>query len=133
MKENGNILRHFSTWNGALVRLGRAHLQLMGSESKHALVHFGVIAAVAVGGLLCALFGYAFLCLTIVFGVAALMGEEGYASLWLILGAMAVVHVALAAAGIWVVLNRIKKPVFEQTVEELRKDQVWLTTKADAR
>lgn len=129
-EKNGSVLRHFSTWSGAVVRLGRAHLQLLGREGKDAALHFGIIAAVAVGALLCLLFGYAFLCLTIVFGIAAWIGQSW---LWAILGGMALLHVVLAGAAAWFVWSRIKKPVFAQTVEELRKDHLWLTTKADAR
>ena len=68
--------------------------------------------------------GYIFLVITIVFAIA-LIFDNPDAWVWII-GIMALLHLAGAAACIWFGWAKFKQPVFSRTMEELRKDETWL-------
>ncbi len=97
--------------------------QLMLMEAKEAGSHYGMIAGLFAGAAFVALFGYVFLMLTVVFGVALLIDSPHG---WLmVLGGLTVLHLGLAVALALMAKGRLKAGVFEKTKEEFRKDKVW--------
>ncbi len=119
---------HASAWLGTFLAHLRVRLQLAGIESKEAAVHFGIILALGIGGGIVLVFGYLFLCLALVFLAAWAFGGG---NAWIaVLLAMAVLHFAGAAVLLFLAKNKLGTPVFPATLDELRKDQEWLTTNA---
>lgn len=120
----------FGRLSGILAALStylRARLELAGLEAKEAIVHYAIIAALIVGGLIVIVFGYFFLVLFAVFGIAWMIGGA-HTWIWVALGA-AVVHFGLAAGLILAVRAKLAVPMFAATLEEFKKDNQWLTTK----
>lgn len=103
----------------------RARLRLFTSEAKDAGGRLGVMSALA-GGLvvLCAM-GYILLVLAVVFGIAAFFdSRSGWA--WATLIA-ALVHFVIATVLLLMLKRKTSDPFFPQSIEELKKDQQWLT------
>jgi uncharacterized membrane protein YqjE len=97
------------------------------SQMKKAGAHFGWIGAFGAGLVVLGFIGYLLLVLAAVFGVAAWIGGPS-AWAWSALGA-ALIHLGFAGL-LWVLLRRkASEPVFQQTLEELKNDQQWLTPK----
>lgn len=101
-----------------------SRLALVAHESKAALVHVLVLVGclVAAGGLIA--FGYVFLLVSVVAGVAHALHVSW---VWVALGA-AGLHFVLAAICLVIAGSRIKNPMFEATGAELKKDREWLKT-----
>ena len=104
----------------------RARLQLAGLEAKEAMVHYAIIAGLIAGTLVVAVFGYFFLVMFAVFGIAWLIGGP-HTWIWVTLGA-AVVHFGLAVGLILAARAKFATPMFTATLEEFKKDNEWLTT-----
>lgn len=97
--------------------------QLASLEAKEAGSHYGRLAALFGAAALMALFGYCFLVICAVFGLALLVDTpHGWI---IILGCAAILH--LAAAVLLVIFGKAKlrAGLFSNTVAELRKDQLW--------
>lgn len=126
-----SFFENASGWLGTLLAYVRVRFQLAGIEGREAAMHYGMLFALAVVGLICVVFGYLFFCLALVFLIARLFADEN-AWIWVSFG-MALLHL-LAGAGafLWIRL-RIAKPMFSATFDELRKDQEWLTATATNR
>lgn len=103
----------------------RARLALAGLEAKEAVVHYLIIFALAAAAVTAVLFGYFFLIMAIVFGLAALIGGA-YTWIWLTF-VVALVHFGGAAAALWMAKGRFTQPMFGATLNEFRKDQEWLS------
>jgi uncharacterized membrane protein YqjE len=80
------------------------------------------------GGLVVVIFGYFFLILFAVFGIAWLIGGP-HTWIWVTLGA-AVLHFVAAVALIFMARSKLSAPMFTATLEEFKKDNQWLTTPA---
>jgi len=78
-----------------------------------------VIAALA----LC-LMGYVFLIVSAVVGIAHLLGTS-----WPVVAlVVALLHFIIAGALLVVARSRITKPMFRDSIDELKKDREWLKT-----
>ena len=101
----------------------QARCELAGIEGREAVSIYGKAVAflVAAAGLL--VFGYIFLWIGIMALTAWLLGVYWG---WVVLGA-GILHI-IAAVG-FAIAAKVKwgKPVFPVTLQELRKDQEWLT------
>ena len=115
-----------TAWLGTLLAHLRVRLELAGLEGKEAAVHYGVLLGLAVAGLVFVVFGYFFFCLAIVFLIAWGCGG-GNAWIWVLLGASAL-HLGGGAGAFFWIKGRLGAPMFSATLDELRKDQEWLTT-----
>ena len=116
---------HLSGLLGGVAQYFKARLALLTLEAKSAGIRYGIALALGAAGLFIAVLGYVFLVITAVFGIAAAWDWQ-YA--WIaVLGIAALLHLGGAAALILVALRRIKAGAFEDTIEELKKDQEWLT------
>jgi uncharacterized membrane protein YqjE len=109
----------------------QARLSLAGIEGREAAVQYLKALALFVGGLVALIFGYFFICFAVVFAIAMAFGG-GNAWIWVTLGA-AILHVGGAVILLSVVRALIVRPVFEATLDELKKDQTWLKTKTARR
>ncbi|HET6407484.1 MAG TPA: phage holin family protein [Chthoniobacteraceae bacterium] len=109
----------------AFVRYFKARMTLLGIEAKEAGINYGVAAAIVVLALFLAVLAYVFLIITAVFGIAALFDGR---NAWIgVMGAAAVLHAGGAAVLVFLALRRFKAGAFPVTLEELSKDQQWLT------
>jgi uncharacterized membrane protein YqjE len=107
---------HLIDFLGAGSAYFRARLQLAGMEAKEAAVLASLVVVI---------FGYLFLCFSLVFGVAALIGGA-YTWIWVTF-AFAVLHFAAVLVLLLIARSRLSEPMFAATLEEFRKDQEWLT------
>ncbi len=102
----------------------RARLELAGLEGREAALAYGKVAALLAVGVFCLLFGYLLFWVGLVAVVAHYSGAH-----W---GWLAIAAAGLHAAGALFALLGARTlwgtPVFEETVNELRKDQQWLET-----
>lgn len=116
---------HLSGLLGTVAQYLKARLALLSVEGKSAGRQYGLALALGVGGLLIAVLGYVFFVITAVFGIAAAW-DWGYA--WIVvLGVAALLHLGGAVTLVLLARQLIKASVFEGTIEELKKDQEWLT------
>ncbi len=119
---HAGLLSNLLALVNSLAGFFESRIGLVASESKAALVHLLVL----VGGLVAAgilfAFGYVFLLASAVVAVAHALRLSW---IWIALG-VAVLHFALALICVLIVRSRIAKPVFRESVAELKKDREWL-------
>jgi len=97
---------------------------LFATESKAALAHVVIMVACLIATLVLAIFGYVFLVVALVVGLAHMMHVS---SVWTVLGA-GIVHLLLAGAVAAIAFMKLKKPLFRSTLAELKQDRQWLKT-----
>ena len=99
-----------------------SRLALLATESKTALVHVLVLVGCLLGAALLAIFGYIFLVASAIVGLAHVFGVS-----WVNISLVAAgLHFVLALVCVLIARNRMKKPMFEMTSTELKKDRAWL-------
>ena len=125
------FFEHATAWLGTLLAHLRVRIELAEIEGKEAAVHYGVLLALAVAGFVFVVFGYLFLCLALVFLIAWACGG-GNAWIWVLLG-VSVLHLCAGAGAFFWIKTRLAVPMFSATLDELRKDQEWLTTTTEKR
>jgi uncharacterized membrane protein YqjE len=97
---------------------------LIAQESKSAALQIAILVGCVIGALVLCVMGYVFLIISAVMGLAHLLGISWP---WVALIA-AVLHFIIAGALLLVGRNRITKPMFRDTRDELKKDREWLKT-----
>ena len=116
---------HVTGLFASTIKYLKAHAELLGIEAKEAGINYGIAAGLAVGGLVAVLLGYIMLVITIVFALALMFGGG---NAWIgVMGGAALLHIGGAVALIMMAKRRTKEAPFPETMEELRKDQAWLT------
>jgi len=114
----GNALALLS----AVVEFFETRLALAAQESKSAAVQILIlIGCLVFAGALCVM-GYVFLMVSAIVGLAHLAGTS-WPWIALIVG---LVHFIIALVLLVVARSRITKPMFRETVDELKKDREWL-------
>jgi len=114
----GNALALLS----AVVEFFETRLALAAQESKSAGVQILIlIGCLVFAGALCVM-GYVFLMVSAIVGLAHLAGTS-WPWIALIVG---LVHFIIALVLLVVARSRITKPMFRETVDELKKDREWL-------
>ena len=99
-----------------------SRIALLASESKTALVHVLVLVGCLAGAAFLAVFGYIFLVASAIVGLANALGIS-----WVKISlAAAGLHFLLAFICVLIARSRMKKPMFEMTSTELKKDRAWL-------
>jgi uncharacterized membrane protein YqjE len=99
-----------------------SRLALFASESKTALVQVLVLVGCLAGAAFLAVFGYIFLVASAIVGLSNVLGVS-----WVKISlAAAGVHFLLAFICVLIARSRMKKPMFEMTSTELKKDRAWL-------
>ena len=129
--QHPGFFEHATAWLGTVLAHLRVRLELAEIEGKEAAVHYGVLLALAVAGFVFVVFGYLFLCLALVFLIAWACGG-GNAWIWVLLGA-SVLHLGGGAGAFFWIRGRLAMPMFSATLDELRKDQEWLTSTTEKR
>ena len=106
----------------AVVEFFETRLALAAQESKSAAVQILIlIGCLVFAGALCVM-GYVFLVVSAIVGLAHLAGTS-WPWIALIVG---LVHFIIALVLLVVARSRITKPMFRETVDELKKDREWL-------
>src|SRR5947199_2851141 len=99
-----------------------SRLALAARESKSASLQILIlIGSLLFAGVLCVM-GYVFLIVSAIAGLAHLAGTS-WPWIALIVG---LVHFIIALVFLLVARSRISKPMFRDTVDELKKDREWL-------
>lgn len=121
---HAGLMENLLSLLGSLAGYFETRLQLFGRESKAALVHLVVILACLLAALGLLAFGYVFLVVSVIVGIAHLTGVSW---VWIALLA-ALAHFALAAVCVVIALARVKEPMLRDSVTELKRDREWLKT-----
>ncbi len=99
-----------------------SRIALLATESKTALVHVLVLVGCLAGAAFLAVFGYIFLVASAIVGLSHALGVS-----WVKISlAAAGLHFLLAFICVLIARSRMKKPMFEMTSSELKKDRAWL-------
>ena len=99
-----------------------SRIALLATESKTALVHVLVLVGCLACAAFLAVFGYIFLVASAIVGLANALGVS-----WVKISlAAAGLHFVLAFICVLIARSRMKKPMFEMTSTELKKDRAWL-------
>ena len=116
------LLRNLQALTGALADFFESRFALLARESKTALVQLLVLAiCVGLALVLCVL-GCVFLIASVIVGLAHLFGISWVWTALMTAGA----HFIIALALLLIARNRMTKPLFHETISELKKDREWL-------
>jgi uncharacterized membrane protein YqjE len=108
----------------AIAEFFESRFALAAQESKAAGLQILILVACVIAALVLCVMGYVFLIVGAVIGLAHLLGTS-----WPVVAlVVALVHFIIAGVLLLVARSRIAKPMFRDTVEELRKDREWLKT-----
>ena len=108
----------------AIAEFFESRFALAAQESKAAGLQILILVACVIAALMLCVMGYVFLIVGAVVGLAHLLGTS-----WPVVAlVVALVHFIIAGVLLLVARSRIAKPMFRDTVEELRKDREWLKT-----
>ena len=122
---------HAFGWLGAALSYAKARLELVFIEAKEAGSHYGAAAGMFAAAAVLVLFGYIFLMLAAVFGIARLFDADWA---WIaVMGANALLHLGGAVALALIARRRLKTGPFACTREEFKKDHLWLNHSAKMR
>jgi uncharacterized membrane protein YqjE len=119
---HAGLLNNLLALGNSLAGFFENRVSLVASESKAALVHLLVLAGCLLAAGILFAFGYVFL---LVSAVAAAARALDLSWIWIALG-IAVLHFILAFICLLIVRSRIAKPVFRESLTELKKDREWL-------
>jgi len=108
----------------AIVEFFEIRFALAAEESKAAALQLLILVGCVIAALALCVMGYVFLIVSAVVGIAHLLGTS-----WPVVAlVVALVHFIIAGALLLVARNRITKPMFRDTRDELKKDREWLKT-----
>jgi Protein of unknown function (DUF1469). len=108
----------------AVVEFFEIRFAMVAQESKAAAVQMLILVGCVIAALALLVMGYVFLIVSAVVGIAHLLGTS-----WPVVAlVVALVHFIIAGVLLLVARTRITKPMFRDTVDELKKDREWLKT-----
>lgn len=108
----------------AVVAFFETRFVLLAQESKSAAVQLLILVGCAVAALALCVMGYVFLIVSAVVGIAHLLGTS-----WPVVAlVVALLHFIIAGVLLLVARSRITKPMFRDSIDELKKDREWLKT-----
>ena len=119
---HAGLLNNLLSLVNTLADFLESRIGLFTAESKIALVHVLVLVGCLAAAAILGLFGYVFLITSAIVGAAHFFGVSW---VWIALIA-AGVHFILALICLLIARSRMKKPMFEATAVELKKDREWL-------
>ena len=106
----------------AVAEFFESRFALVAQESKAAALQMLMLVGCVMAALALCVMGYVFLIVSAVVGVAHLLGTS-----WPVVAlVVALVHFIIAGALLLVARSRITKPMFRNSVDELKKDREWL-------
>jgi uncharacterized membrane protein YqjE len=108
----------------AVVEFFEIRFAMVAQESKAAALQMLILVGCVIAALALLVMGYVFLIVSAVVGIAHLLGTS-----WPVVAlVVALVHFIIAGVLLLVARTRITKPMFRNTVDELKKDREWLKT-----
>ena len=108
----------------AIVQFFEVRFAVLAQESKSAALQLLILVGCVIAALALCVMGYVFLIVSAVVGLAHLLGTS-----WPVVAlVVALVHFIIAGVLLLVARSRITKPMFRDTVDELKKDREWLKT-----
>jgi uncharacterized membrane protein YqjE len=108
----------------AVAEFLESRFALVAQESKAAALQMLILVACVIAASALCVMGYVFLIVSAVVGLAHLLGTS-----WPVVAlVVALVHFIIAGVLLLVARSRITKPMFRDTVDELKKDREWLKT-----
>ena len=119
---HAGLVKNLLGLGSSLADFFESRFALFAHESKRAVVQLAVIAACLMLAFVLCLFGYIFLIVSAIVGVAHLAGISW---LWTALAA-AGAHFVTALILLVVARSRISKPVFRAASSVLKEDREWL-------
>jgi uncharacterized membrane protein YqjE len=118
----GGLRQNLIALIASLTQFFQSRLQLAAQESKAAARHLIVLVACAVAAAALLFFGYVFLIVFVVVGIAHLFAISW---IWIAL-IFAVLHFAAALLCLIVARAQVKHPMFRETASVLKEDTEWL-------
>jgi uncharacterized membrane protein YqjE len=108
----------------AVVAFFESRFVLLAQESKSAAVQLLILVVCVIAALALCVMGYVFLIVSAVVGIAHLLGTS-----WPVVALVAaLLHFIVAGVLLLVARSRITKPMFRDSIDELKKDREWLKT-----
>jgi uncharacterized membrane protein YqjE len=108
----------------AVVAFFESRFVLLAQDSKSAAVQLLILVACVIAALALCVMGYVFLIVSVVVGIAHLLGTS-----WPVVALVAaLVHFIIAGVLLLVARSRVTKPMFRDSIDELKKDREWLKT-----
>ena len=108
----------------SVVAFFESRFVLLAQESKSAAVQLLILVGCIIAALALCVMGYVFLIVSAVVGLAHLLGTS-----WPVVAlVVALLHFIIAGVLLVVARNRITKPMFRDSIDELKKDREWLKT-----
>ena len=108
----------------AVVAFFESRFVLLAQESKSAAVQLLILVVCVIAALALCVMGYVFLIVSAVVGIAHLLGTS-----WPVVALVAaLLHFIVAGVLLLVARSRITKPMFRDSIGELKKDREWLKT-----
>ena len=121
---HAGLLNNLVALTNALAGFFESRITLFARESKTALVQLLLIAAAVITALVLVVSGYVFVIVSVIFGIAY---AAGVSWVWIAIAA-ALLHFLLAGGCGFFVMTQIKKPMFQWSIAELKRDREWLKT-----
>jgi uncharacterized membrane protein YqjE len=106
----------------AVTEFFESRFALAAEESKSAALQLLILIGCVIAALALCIMGYVFLIVSAVVGLAHLLGTS-----WPVVALLAaLLHFIIALVLLLVARSSISKPMFRDTVDELKKDREWL-------
>ena len=121
---HAGLLNNLVALTNSLAGFFESRITLFARESKTALVQLLLIAAAVITALVLVVSGYVFLIVSVIFGIAH---AAGISWVWIALG-MGLLHFILAGGCGFFAATQIRKPMFQWSIAELKRDREWLKT-----
>jgi uncharacterized membrane protein YqjE len=118
----GGLRQNLIALVASLTQFFQSRLQLAAQESKAAARHLIVLVACAVAAAAFLFFGYVFLIVFVVVGIARLFAVSW---IWIAL-VFALLHFIAALLCLVVARAQVKHPMFRETASVLKEDTEWL-------
>ena len=119
---HAGLRQNFISFVASLTQFFQTRLQLAAQESKAAVVHLVIMVACGIAAAVLLLFGYIFLLIFAIVGIAHLIGISWT---WLTL-ILALLHFAGALICLVIARWQAKHPMFRDTASVLKEDTEWL-------
>jgi uncharacterized membrane protein YqjE len=108
----------------AFVAYVETHAALLASESKAVLLQLVRLVAFGLGALIAVVFGYIFVLVSLVVGIAH---RTGIFWIWIAL-ITGLLHIGVAAVCVFLAKSTLRSRLYAETRIELKRDQAWLKT-----
>ena len=106
----------------ALAEFFESRFALLAQESKSAAIQLLILVGCVIAAMALCVMGYVFLIVSMVVEIARLVGTS-----WSVVVLIAaLLHFIIAIVLLLVARSRMTKPMFRDTVDELKKDRQWL-------